>query len=212
MKPTVVSNRLTQPIHAMANYAEPSPVKLPAALRNMLSLHDFEEAARRRLPRPIFGYIAGASEDSDSLRDNREVFSEYGFVTRVLNDVSKRTQSVELFGQRYSSPFGIAPMGINALSTYRGDLVLARAAQQAGIVSILSGTSLIPMEEVAQESPATWFQAYLPGDQERIDALIDRVEKAGFGTLVVTVDLPISANRENNIRTGFSTPMRPVCA
>ena len=49
----------------MANYAEPSPVTLPAALRNMLSLHDFEEAARRRLPRPIFGYIAGAAEDGD---------------------------------------------------------------------------------------------------------------------------------------------------
>lgn len=193
----------------MASYAEPSSVTLPAALRNMLSLHDFEGAARQRLPRPIFGYIAGAAEDNASLHDNREVFREYGFVTRVLRDVSQRTQSVELFGRRYSSPFGIAPMGINALSAYRGDLVLARAAQRAGIVSIMSGTSLIPMEDVARESPSTWFQAYLPGDQERIDALIDRVERAGFGTLVVTVDIPISANRENNIRTGFSTPLRP---
>jgi len=193
----------------MASYAEPTSVKLPAALRNMLSLHDFEAAARRRLPRPIFGYIAGAAEDNGSLRDNREVFGEYGFVTQVLRDVSQRSQAVELFGQRYSSPFGIAPMGINALTTYRGDLVLARAAQWAGIVSIMSGTSLIPMEEVARESPATWFQAYIPGDQERIDALIDRVARAGFGTLVVTVDIPVSANRENNIRTGFSTPLRP---
>ena len=193
----------------MASYAEPSSVTLPAALRHMLSLHDFEAAARKRLPRPIFGYIAGAAEDNSSLRDNREVFGEYGFVTRVLRDVSQRSQSVELFGRRYSSPFGIAPMGINALSTYRGDLVLARAAQQAGIVCVMSGTSLIPMEEVARESPDTWFQAYIPGDQVRIDALIDRVERAGFGTLVVTVDIPISANRENNIRTGFSTPLRP---
>lgn len=193
----------------MANYAEPSSVQLPAALRPMLSLHDFEGAARRRLPRPIFGYIAGAAEDGASLRDNREVFADYGLVTRVLQDVSQRTQSVTLFGQRYSSPFGIAPMGINALSTYRGDLVLARAAQQAGVVSIMSGTSLIPMEDVARESPATWFQAYIPGDPARIDALIDRVERAGFSTLVVTVDIPISANRENNIRTGFSTPLRP---
>ena len=193
----------------MASYAEPSSVTLPAALRNMLSLRDFEAAARRRLPRPIFGYIAGAAEDNTSLQDNREVFGSYGFATRVLRDVSQRSQSVELFGHRYSSPFGIAPMGINALSTYRGDLVLARAAQQAGIVSIMSGTSLIPMEEVARDSPTTWFQAYLPGDDERIDALIDRVARAGFGTLVVTVDIPISANRENNIRTGFSTPMRP---
>lgn len=193
----------------MANYAEPSSECLPAALRGMLSLHDFEDAARRRLPRPIFGYIVGAAEDNFSLRDNRDVFSEYSFVQRVLCDVSKRTQSVELFGQRYSSPFGIAPMGINALSTYRGDIVIARAAQQSDIVSIMSGTSLIPMEDVAHAAPKTWFQAYIPGDQERIDALIERVEKAGFGTLVVTVDLPVSANRENNIRTGFSTPMRP---
>lgn len=196
-------------IDTMASYAEPSKVNLPVALRNMLSLHDFERAARRRLPRPIFGYIAGAAEDGASLQDNREVFDEYGFATRVLQDVSQRTQSVELFGQRYSSPFGIAPMGLNALSTYRGDLVLARAAQLAGIVSIMSGTSLIPMEAVAQESPSAWFQAYLPGDQERMDALIDRVERAGFSTLVVTVDIPISANRENNIRAGFSTPLRP---
>ncbi|QLA83301.1 alpha-hydroxy-acid oxidizing protein [Acidovorax sp. JMULE5] len=181
----------------------------PAVLRRMLSLHDFEDAARRRLPRPIFGYIAGAAEDNASLRDNRAAFGDFAFVTRVLRDVSQRSQSVELFGERYSSPFGIAPMGINALSTYRGDLVLARAARRMGIASVMSGTSLIPMEDVARDSPGTWFQAYLPGDQARIDALIDRVERAGFRTLVVTVDIPISANRENNIRTGFSTPLRP---
>jgi L-lactate dehydrogenase (cytochrome) len=175
----------------------------------MLSLHDFEEAARRRLPRPIFGYITGAAEDNASLRDNRAAFGDIAFVTRVLRDVSRRSQSVELFGETYSSPFGIAPMGINALSTYRGDLVLARAARRMGIASVMSGTSLVPMEEVARESPGTWFQAYLPGDQARIDALIDRVERAGFRTLVVTVDIPISANRENNVRTGFSTPLRP---
>ncbi|MDA7417147.1 alpha-hydroxy acid oxidase [Xenophilus arseniciresistens] len=190
----------------MASPASPRPT---ARLRRMLSLHDFEAAARQRLPRPIFGYIAGAAEDTCSLRDNRQVFDDYGFVPRVLRDVSQRSQAVELFGRRYASPFGIAPMGINALSTYRGDLVLARAAQAADIVSVMSGTSLIPMEEVARESPGTWFQAYIPGDQQRIDALVDRVAQAGFGVLVVTVDIPVSANRENNVRNGFSTPLRP---
>ena len=33
---------------------------------------------------------------------------------------------------------------------------------------------------------------------------------AGFRTLVLTVDTPVSANRENNVRTGFSTPLRPT--
>ena len=188
----------------------PQPAVKPAAvLQRMLCLQDFEEAARKRLPRPIWGYIAGAAEDNASLRDNRSVFDEYGFKTRVLRDVSQRSQQVELFGEHYASPFGIAPMGINALSTYRGDLVLARAAKRAGIASVMSATSLIPMEEVAQQSPGTWFQAYLPGDPERIDALLERVARAGFRTLVVTVDIPVSANRENNLRTGFSTPLRP---
>lgn len=175
----------------------------------MLSLLDFEEAARKRLPRPIYGYIAGAAEQNQSLRDNRSVFEEYGFSTRVLRDVSHRTQEVELFGVRYRSPFGIAPMGINALTTYRGDLVLARAAQQSGIPSVMSGSSLIPLEDVVRESPDTWFQAYVPGDAARVDALLDRVDKAGYRTLVITVDVPVSANRENNVRTGFSTPLRP---
>ena len=163
----------------------------------------------RRLPRPIFGYVAGAAENNASLRDNRAAFDDYGFKTRVLVDVSQRTQDIELLGQRYAAPFGIAPMGINALSAYRGDLVLAQAAQAANIPSILSGTSLIPLEQVIEQAPATWFQAYLPGDPARIDALVQRVAKAGFGTLVLTVDIPVSANRENNVRTGFSTPLRP---
>ncbi len=182
---------------------------LPRALRGVLCLDDFEAQARRHLPRPIFGYIAGAAEDNQSLRQNRSVFDDYSFTTRTLVDVSQRSQGVELFGQHYSSPFGIAPMGIHALSAYRGDLVLARAARQMGIASIMSGSSLIPMETVAQAAPDTWFQAYLPGDPARIEALVDRVARAGFKTLVITVDLPVSANRENNVRSGFSTPLRP---
>ncbi|MDF8365023.1 alpha-hydroxy acid oxidase [Achromobacter anxifer] len=182
---------------------------LPRALARALSLDDFEAAARKRLPRPIFGYVAGAAEDNQSLRGNRQAFADYSFSPRVLVDVSHRTQQTELFGRRYASPFGIAPMGISALSAYRGDIVLARAARAQGIPAILSGTSLIPLEDVIREAPGTWFQAYLPGDPQRIDALVERARRAGYETLVLTVDIPVSANRENNVRTGFSTPLKP---
>nr|WP_294864443.1 alpha-hydroxy acid oxidase [uncultured Pseudogulbenkiania sp.] len=189
-----------------------APARLPRSLRGVLALDDFEALARQRLPRPIFGYVAGAAEDNASLRDNRAAFGDYGFQTRVLVDVSQRNQSVELFGRRYAAPFGVAPMGISALSAYRGDIVLARAGQAANIPAILSGTSLIPLEEVIEQAPGTWFQAYLPGDPARIDALVQRVARAGVETLVLTVDIPVSANRENNVRNGFSTPLRPSLA
>ena len=189
--------------------APPQNAPLPRRLRRILSLHDFEPAARRHLPRPIFGYVAGATEDNAALRDNRTAFSEWAFVPRVLRDVSGRSQRTTLFGREYAAPFGIAPMGMAALTAYRGDLVLAQAAAKANIPAVMSGSSLIRLEEVAEAAPDTWFQAYLPGDPKRIEALVDRVARAGFQTLLLTVDVAVLPNRENNVRTGFSTPLRP---
>jgi L-lactate dehydrogenase (cytochrome) len=182
----------------------------PRQLRPILSLDDFETAGRRHLPRPIFGFVAGAAETNATLRDNRAAFDEYGFLPRGLVDTSKRSLAAKLFGQTYSVPLGIPPMGLAALVAYRGDLVMARAAAAANVPFILSGSSLITLEEVIAENRDSWFQAYLPGENPRIIALIDRVAQAGFKTLVVTVDVPVSANRENNVRNGFSTPLRPT--
>ncbi len=184
---------------------------MPRALRNILSLADFEVAARKHLPRPIFGYAAGGAEDNVSLHACESAFRAWSFVTRVLVDVSRRSQQTELFGEVYSSPFGIAPMGISALIAYEGDLALARAADKAGIPMIVSSTGLIRLEEVAAAAPrVTWFQAYLPGDEARIEALVQRVHGAGYRTLVLTVDTAVLPNRENNVRVGFSTPLRPT--
>ena len=186
-----------------------APAALPRALRQILCLDDFQRAAARRLPRPVYAFVASGAEDETSLRGNRAAYAEYGFVTRVLRDVSTRSQATSLFGQQFAAPFGIAPLGLCALSAYRGDLVLARAAGAARIPMVLSGSSLIRMEEVASEGTGAWFQAYLPGDETRTVALVERVQRAGFRTLVVTLDTPVSANRENNVRAGFSIPLRP---
>jgi L-lactate dehydrogenase (cytochrome) len=178
-------------------------------LRNVLSLDDFEEAARGFLPRPIFGFVSGAAETGASFQDNRAAFQEYAFLPRVLNDVSQRSHKVTLFGRSYAAPFGIAPMGTAAIVAYRADIVLAATAAAAGIPLVMSGSSLIRLEEVAAVAPGTWFQAYLPGDPARIEPLLGRVARAGFDTLMMTVDVAASANRENNIRSGFRTPLRP---
>lgn len=178
-------------------------------LAGVLALEDFEALARNTLPRPVFGYVAGAAETNASLADNRNAFAQWSFVPRVLRDVAVRSQTIELFGTTYAAPFGIAPMGLAALTAFDGDRVLARAASKCGIPFVLSATSLTPLEEVIEAAPGSWFQAYLPGEDARIIALLERVRAAGYRTLVVTVDLPVAGNRENNIRAGFSTPLRP---
>ncbi|CUJ43397.1 alpha-hydroxy acid oxidase [Achromobacter xylosoxidans] len=178
-------------------------------LRRMLSLHDFEAAARRILPKPLYAYVSGAVEDGQSERGNRRAYDDYGFRPKVLVDVSRRGTRCTVLGREYAAPVGVAPMGIAALTSYRGDVMLARAAAEAGVPCIMSGSSLIRLETVMEAAPGTWFQAYLPGDGAQIAALIDRVAAAGVDTLVLTVDTPVAANRENNVRAGFSTPLRP---
>jgi L-lactate dehydrogenase (cytochrome) len=180
-----------------------------AIAQRALCLDDFEAMSRRHLPRPIFGYVAGATERNASLRDNEAAFAEWAFQPRVLVDVSKRRFATTLFGREWAAPFGLAPMGMSALAAYRGDIVLTEAARAANVPAILSGSSLIRMEEVIAANPDAWFQAYLPGDSQRVEALVDRVAAAGFGTLMVTVDTAVLPNRENNVRNGFSTPLRP---
>jgi L-lactate dehydrogenase (cytochrome) len=180
---------------------------VPRHLRRYLSLDDFEATARRRLPKFLYGYISAGVETEAALRDNRRAFDEYGFIPRVLNDVSNREQTTTLFGKTYAAPFGIPPMGSAALSAYRGDIVLTRAAAAINVPMILSASSLITLEDVRRENPAAWYQAYLAGDPSRIEPLVDRVATAGYDTFVVTADVPVPSNRENNIRNGFQVPL-----
>src|SRR6202158_1508603 len=197
----------TANVNAPPPTVERSTSAVPRALRRYLSLDDFEATARARLPKFLYGYISGGAETDAAVADNRRAFEEYGFVPRVLNDVSNREQTTKLFGKRYAAPFGIPPMGSAALCAYRGDVVLARAAAVMNVPMCLSASSLIGLEEGRGENPAAWYRAYRGGDVPPREPLVDRVAAAGYDTFVVTADVPVPPNRENNIRNGFQVPL-----
>ncbi len=178
-------------------------------MNRFLCLHDFELAARRRLPRCIHGYIEGAAEDGQSLRANRAAFEAWAFAPRTLVDTSGRSSGVRLFGRDWAAPFGIAPMGAVGVAAFQGDLALARAAAQANIPFVLSGSSLVAMERVIEAHPGAWFQAYLAPEAEPNLRLLARAADCGFETLVITLDVPVAGNREADLRNGYSSPLRP---
>ena len=182
----------------------------PRRLRHLLSLDDFEPAARRILPRPLFGYVSGGVETDSSLRANRAAFAAHHFVPRVLVDTRGRNQQRAVLGRSYDLPFGFAPMGGTGLAAYEGDAVLARCAAALNLPMIQSGASLLRLERLREIGPTAWFQAYLPGDPAIISPLVERAQRAGFETLVLTVDVPVAGNRENNLRSGYNSPIRPT--
>ena len=183
---------------------------VPRRFKDILCLEDFEEPARRFLPRPIFGYVAGGVETNTARDRGRAAFAEWEFMPRVLVDSRRRHQQTTLLGRTYDLPFGFPPMGGTSLAAYRGDSVLAEVAAELNTVMIQSGASLTPMERLRAVGPTAWFQAYLPGDRDIIVPLVERAQRAGFDTLVLTVDVQVPANRENNVRTGYNSPLRPT--
>src|SRR5262245_14764325 len=209
-QPGAIAGPETTTVPAAVPERAAAPTWRSRRLKGMLCLDDFERPARAFLPRSIFGYIAGGVETDWSLRANRAAFSRYAFVPRMLVDTSQRTAARTLFGHSFDAPFGIAPMGASGLAGFHADLVYAHATAAANIPFLLSGASIVSMERVAQANPETWFQAYLPPDRNEIAGLIHRIQGAGFANLVVTVDVPISGNRENNVRNGYSSPLRPT--
>jgi L-lactate dehydrogenase (cytochrome) len=144
-----------------------------------------------------------------TLRTNRAIFDEWRLVTRVLVGVSERSMAINLFGQRYAAPFGIAPMGGSALVAFDGHKVMAEAAAKARLPFILSANSIIPLEEIARANTDSWFAAYQSPNREAIEGMVERVTRAGIAVLVLTTDVPIGSNREADARAGFGFPIRP---
>lgn len=64
------------------------------------------------------------------------------------------------------------------------------------------------MERVAQAGGDLWFQLYMLPDLGASYRLMDRARNAGYRALMVTLDTPVSPNREYNVRNHFTLPMQ----
>jgi (S)-mandelate dehydrogenase len=174
------------------------------------NIGDLRLVARRRLPRVVFDYIDGAVEDERGMAHNRAAFERIRIVPRYLVDIGTRDLSATLFGRRYALPFGIGPTGLANLAWPDADSALARTAANADVPFVLSTAGTTAIETIGQVAPEhAWFQLYLPKEEGAREDLVRRADAAGAHALMVTVDVPISAKRERDIRNGFMLPLRP---
>jgi L-lactate dehydrogenase (cytochrome) len=177
-------------------------------LESALTIEDLRRVAKRRTPRAAFDYTDGAAEGEVSLARARQAFADVEFHPSILRDVSRVDTSCEVLGTRSALPFGIAPTGFTRLMQTEGEVAGATAAETAGIPYTLSTMGTTSIEDVAAAAPNArkWFQLYMWKDRDRSMALVDRAAKAGFDTLMVTVDVPVAGARLRDTRNGFTIP------
>lgn len=173
-----------------------------------VNLDDFEEIARKSIPKMAFDYYAGGAADEVTLAENRQAFNRLKILPRMLRDVSSIDLELTILGdQKVSMPILIAPTAFQCMAHPDGELATMRAAVRRQTVMVLSTLSTCSIEEVADEAEGNlWFQLYVYKDRGLTESLIRRAEAAGCRALVVTVDSPILGRRERDIRNGFHLP------
>ncbi len=177
-------------------------------LAKALTVEDLRRVAKRRTPKPAFDYTDGAADGEVSLARARAAFADVELHPAILRDVSKVDTSRTVLGGRVELPFGIAPTGFTRMMQSEGEIAGATAAAAAGIPFALSTMGTTSIEDVAAVAPGGrhWFQLYMWKDRDRSMALVDRAAKAGYDTLLVTVDVPVAGARLRDVRNGMTIP------
>ncbi|ORY74808.1 FMN-dependent dehydrogenase [Protomyces lactucae-debilis] len=164
-----------------------------------------EQHAHKVLKEPAWHYINGSAALGLTAKANREAFDRYPLVPRMLRDVTTRSTRVTLFGKTYDSPILAAPVGVQQIAHADGEIASARGAAAQNVPFICSTASTRTLEEVADACGTNehWYQLYWPKSDEVCISLLERAQKAGYTTLVVTLDTFVLGWRSRDLDTAY---------
>jgi 4-hydroxymandelate oxidase len=176
-------------------------------LSEFLTLPEFETAARERMDRAVYEFVAGGAGDEISLLSNQSAFDRIFLLPRVLRDVARVDSSSTLFDCKLPAPILLAPVAYQGLIHPEGELATVRGAATMATPFVVSTNTTVAIEELAPEAKAPlWFQLYLQQDPGFTRDLIQRIEAAGCQALCVTVDSPVLGLRLRQQRAKFEVP------
>ena len=170
---------------------------------------DLRRLHKRRVPKMFYDYSESGSWTESTFVRNESVFNEILLRQRVAVDLTNRSQSKEILGERWAMPVALAPAGMTGMQCSDGEIKAAQAAEEFGVPFTLSTMSICSIEDVAENtSKPFWFQLYVMKDRRFVESLIDRAKKANCSALVLTLDLQILGQRHKDIKNHLSAPPR----
>ncbi len=179
------------------------------SINNCHNVKDFRKLAKKKLPGPIFHYIDGAADDEITYKRNTEAFEKCDLVPNVLSGVDKVDMSTTVMGQKLDIPIYCAPTALQRLFHHEGEIAVAKAAEKHGTMFGISSLGTASIEEISNlVSSPKLFQLYVHKDKGLNNALIERCKESNFEAMAVTVDTAVGGNRERDLYTGFTIPMK----
>ena len=178
-----------------------------SSLAECFTIADLRKLAQKKLPKVMFDYVDGGAEDELTLQWNRQSFSNYEFVPRVLRDVSHIDLSTTVQGVNLKIPIISAPTGMSRMFHHLGEKAVVKASHRAGAGYALSTVSTTSIEDVAKESNGPlFFQIYAWYDRKMVFDFIERCKRQQYDGLMLAVDLATLGKRDRDLRNGHGRP------
>ena len=167
--------------------------------------------AQRNLTQDIWDYLSGGSESETTMRRNRLGFDSLALRPRVCVDVSKIDTSTTFLGQKLRIPVMMAPIGSLQTITPEGGVAVAKAAAEFGTMNFVSSVTQPSLEEIAASTNhPKIFQLYIRGGLDWCEEILERVKKAGYMALCLTVDTAHYSRRERQMMNRWLPPSKRV--
>jgi glycolate oxidase len=164
------------------------------------TLQDVVLNARRMMRQPVWDFVVGASESETTAKRNRLALDRLAFEAEPFNDVSRVDLSTSLLGHTLSTPIVLAPMGSIALLDPDGASAAARAAEEVGTVTFVSGVADPGIEAVsAQTNAPLVYTLYVTGDQRWLDETLERLSSLPIAAIAILADAPYYARRDRDL-------------
>ena len=179
------------------------------SIENCNNVNDFRNLAKQKLPSPIFHYIDGAADDEATYKRNTLAYDDCDLVPNVLAGVNKIDMTTNVLGQKLDMPIYCAPTALQRLFHHEGEIGVGKAAEKFGTMFGVSSLGTASIEEIAKQiSSPKLFQLYVHKDPGLNKSLIESCKEFKFDALAVTVDTAVGGNRERDLKTGFTIPMK----
>ena len=153
-------------------------------LDKALNIEDLRKIARRKLPKPLFNYIDGGSDDESNVCGNTHAYDKVKLVPEYLLDVANIDLSTKVLGREISMPLFLGPTGMTRLFHHDGETAVSKAAAAAGTYYALSTVGATSIEDVAAAcSGPKCFQIYVMKDRGLTHEFIQRCKDANYDSL-----------------------------
>ena len=177
-------------------------------LQDCYNTNDFKKLAKSKLPSPIFHYIDGGADDEITLSQNRKSYENCDLVPNILRGVEQVDLSTTVMGQKLKMPLFCSPTASQRLFHHQGEKAVAKAAEKFGTMFSISSLATVDLDSVSSIQTPKMFQVYYHKDKGLTESMLEKCHDSDFNVLALTVDTVALGNRERDLRTGFTMPLK----